>query len=177
MNNLFHEYTDSESVLLSPEGRARRERILAAGLAASARRGRGRAAARALSIVGVLALCAGAVWLGSAARRGSGFQPNRRNEVVVRPHDPPAAQDPATSFRPNAPEFALSPPLPTSLPSPKAPTPQRGSGIVVVTSTPDATHDIARIDDAQLLALLAETGGSYGLVAVESRVEVVRNDR
>lgn len=145
MSDRIHIPDDFGPVLLSPDGRARRERILAEGMAAAAIRSQRRRIVRAASLSGVGLLAVAALWIVRGERMG---MPNRDDGRVLVGH----TRDQGQAAPPPPPAHDLA-------------------------HAPAVSDTIERIDDARLLAMLAETGGSYGLVAIGNRVEVVRNDR
>lgn len=145
MSDRIHTSEDFKPVLLSPEGRVRRERILAEGMAAASVRARKRRLMHTTGFIGMLALCMASVWIGR-----------------TRPLSAPSGHDNSTHVVHTRQEDTRTRSAPT---------------IDAAANTPVATDGIQRIDDAELLAMLAQTGDSYGLVAVGNRVEIVRNDR
>lgn len=168
---------DPTSTPLSPIGLARERDILRVlHAAADARRARRTAARRV--VLGVVAICAGAaaLWLASAPPLPA-RQQERPITVNSPTNSPTTVPDP--SPRPSA------HPDPAVADSRRTPAPPQvtivTNAVVVMGSCnapPDPGHpepDVCLLNDDQLLAALAETGESYGLIRRGDRVEVVRN--
>lgn len=162
---------DAAGFPLSPAGHAREADILRLlHAAADARRAR-RAAVRRTALAGAaIAAGAAAVWLARPAR------PVER-PVAVRP--PIVAPEVATNF-PRPSPTKPGPAVTEAISSPSAVTIVTNDVLVMCdcTNPPPAgaaAPDVCLLSGDQLLAALAETGESYGLVRRGDHVEVVRN--